>query len=166
MKIEPIWGLSKEARQLYTERLLILHRILGESKDENYEHAFIIHHDMKDRFGHVDDEYARRNWYAAVQAGTHCGTVACAFGHAVWNHQQFPGFEVALDERGRPWRSNTPHDPNYADLYFGPSAWHYIFDSYAYNTSPYRVTRQMAMARIEQYIREGLGCELIEDKTE
>lgn len=135
--------LSPAQRKMYTQRLLTLHQVLGESEDENYYHPAVIRHGFSNS----------------------CGTAACAIGHAVWHAERFPGFEVEYDSFGRPVGT-----ANGSNQYFGPNTWRYIFDGDAYkgeypsitSLCGDGVTRAMAMKRIEEYVEQVLGCKLIE----
>lgn len=156
--------LSPEQRKEFTQRLLTLHQVLGESADENYGHSFIIRH------GFDPDDYIVQ-LSPRLQHNT-CGTAACAVGHAVWHHEKFPGLPVLFDHKDRPSGLQNFVDGGYMDdadvsnMYFGPGAWRYIFDAGAYEqehgAESGRVTRAMAMKRIEDFVTQRLGCKLIE----
>lgn len=156
--------LTPEERKQFTERLLTLHQVLGESADENYGHSFIIKH-----FGN-DGRYGYLKEVMPHLATNTCGTAACAVGHAVWQHHRFPGLPIWFSDDGKTPLGlaypNGESDSEITDAYFGPGAWRYIFDTGAYlsehNTDANGVTRSMAMKRIEDFVTQRLGCKLIE----
>lgn len=148
--------LSKEQRVQFTERLIKLHTILGQDTTTEYRHQ-------------VWTQYTPYGFFKRLRTGQHCGTAACALGHALLHRDQFPGlpvfsFEDLAREMARVGNYDfQPFTPTAGSAaYFGPDAFTYIFSPLAYAVQANQVTRQMAMDRIEQYIREVLGCQLIE----
>ena len=143
--------LSKEARKIYTERLIKLHGIIADAPPEQYDHRV----------------YVRRNgFWKRVTTG--CGTAACAIGHACLHADEFPGFEVhnVEEKYGRAAAREffngaviAPTDDSRS--YFGPGSYQAIFHLGAYNKPDEEVTKIDALNRIEDYITKVLGCDLL-----
>jgi len=154
-------NLTPARKRTFVRRLLKLRDILIDAPPENYDHSVIT--EKRD-----------------------CGTAACAVGHAVVHHKQFPGLPVYFD--GDDWNLEYTAYPDWmaelyrdqfaqwykeheefedlstyssSDTYFGPFAWAYIFDTNAYPKPTADVTKYDAIQRIEDYITKVLGCELI-----
>jgi hypothetical protein len=104
--------------------------------------------------------YDQRN---IVTEESKCGTVACAFGHAM-HSKKFPGLRnklvLAKDAYGRydvlsRESGEAVSLRNVADNYFGPNSWKTIFSRYAYdqfNVVPEAVTPSMVVQRIHKVI--------------
>lgn len=151
-------GLSKEDRSKFTMRLVTLHGILANEKTIQYKH------DVWTENGSNIFQKIK----GAITGNRHCGTAACALGHAVMHRDKFPGMVVQENPKaaqrvlGITDASPAGHQ---TFEYFGPHAYHYIFHGGAYNKPVDEVTREDAMERIVQYIEQGLGCKLIEGEA-
>lgn len=145
--------LTPARKHVFVRRLLKLRDILIDAPPEQYDHNVI------------------------TESGRTCGTAACAVGHAVLHYKKFPGLRTVKSYNGDrdldpgvvpSWMNeldNKAIDDLYieraTDYYFGPFSWSYIFDVYAYDKSPSKVTKFDAIQRIEDYITQVLGCALI-----
>lgn len=150
--------LNKDERQLYTERLIKLHTILGQDTTTEYNHLFWT---VKTRNGTIKK----------LITGHACQTSACAMGHALLHADEFPGLNktnyttddlAELLELPR-WQPLVPGTGAFA--YFGPNSLDYIFNTNAYGIRDGKVhspKRKEVMQRIEDYITTVLGCQLVE----
>lgn len=77
-------GLSKEDRSKYTMRLVTLHGILANEEDIEYKHE-IWTNTSKSVLNKIK---------GLVTGNQHCGTAACALGHAILYRDRFPGMVV------------------------------------------------------------------------
>lgn len=151
-------GLSKEDRSKYTMRLVTLHGILANEEDIEYKHE-IWTNTSKSVLNKIK---------GLVTGNQHCGTAACALGHAILYRDRFPGM-VVHEHSPEVQRilGIAPASPAGFDTfnYFGPGAYKHIFSSDGYNKPAEEVTREDAMERIVDYIEKGLGCALVEGEA-
>ena len=143
--------LSQEERKLYTGRLLKLHQIIADN--------------------HENTHYRHQLWVYTgntTSKQTHCGTAACAMGHAMIFADQFEGFDPNIYMRGSySWEWPDNDEMMKASAYFGPQAFEHIFSWNAFGEGRvFDITREEALERIETHITEYLGCKLIEEKID
>jgi hypothetical protein len=175
LEVYPRSKLAAKDQRRYANRLLQLMDYLKRIKPERYRHDCL-----------VDVERYRSDGGVPKNS---CGTVACAFGHAVISGK-FPHMGLTI----RAWHPNPKvnrKDHNYrgsedivsmktnsgkhlssekeANKFFGPGSWEHIFDSHSdnypgygrFSWDGYRVTRQVVIARIEKFVKESYNTTCI-----
>jgi hypothetical protein len=149
--------LKESQRKKFAERLLTIANVIKAVSPKQYQHD---------------------SWVSQYRPNQHCGSTACAMGHACCNPKLFSGLPFRVidetpEETDPNWKTyeievvksklkNKDNDDldDASEEYFGIGAMEAIFDADAhFGVSCHNVTKSMAIKRIEKFVRESYGYE-------